>query len=392
MGNSILLTCALWSAYNQGLPERPLSGIAMAKRKYSRKTSRRSRPVKGYVKAKRAVIRRKQRRVVKRVKSARIRHMPFLGMPAKKVIKMAHTTVECFYFKNNLPVDIHGEPITTEFGETAWDTANPPAAACNNIYDPNHSKSIFPTSQARGFAEVSQHYSSWKVIGSKVTFKVRRIGPQNRWQDTPDANIGDHMTVQDDHDLATTTTNITGGTSGTITGDTQRVQLMTPAEMGSPDNGDHMLVTLINRTNEQDSVTAGRGHSGWTSQYNPQSYKTLMENKDLKGVRYRELPPGIGRQVTMVHKWKPSRHLPKVDEIIQHGHFFRDKSTPTQVNFDTDASGPASYRVDAVHLNIIPFDPLTNNMRDACFTQRFMVTRDIEYLVLCYDKKVQNIN
>jgi hypothetical protein len=377
------------SAHASALFGDTFATITMPKRKYSRATSRtKRRSVKGYAKAKRAIVRRKQRRVVKRVKSARIRHMPFLGMPPKKVIKMAHTTVENFYFKNNLPVDAQGNPITTEFGEKAWDTTNPIAAACNNIYDPPHTK-IFPTADhVRGFAEVSQHYSSWKVIGAKVTFKVRRIGPQNRWQDLDDGNPGTHTHVEELHTLNIDTTQ----QPWTQSGDTQRPVPMTPAELGTPDAGDHMLVTLINRTWQQDNVSALQGNAGWVTQYNPQSYKTLMENKDLKGVRYRELRPGVGRQVTMTHKWRPATNLSRTDADLQTGHFFRDKLAVGDINFNTGANGPQVARVDAVHLNIIPFDPQTNNLRDATFTQRFMVTRDIEYLVLCYDKKVQNLN
>lgn len=331
----------------------------MPKRKKSYK-KRTGSTVKGYKKAKAASTRKKQVRVVKRARDLKTKMRPFLGMPAKQVVKMNAASIQSYWYSFN------GQGIAQETlgGEHRFPVELGIQVGMNDIYNP-FKKNIAGSNKyhVRGFDEMSQHYASYRVIGSKATVKVRRAGPFNN--NNPQASgvgEGDDPLERAPHETAI---------------------------MGSPDQSDPMLVTCIDRTPRQDLVSFTGGSNEWgPNGYNPQTYRTLFENKDVKGVKYRELKSGVGATVTHVCKWSHKSLDSSTPESLRGGKFHDEKSAFGSL-WDNGATAPGV--LDNMLFNIIPVDVQPTG-RDHKYLQRYIVSVDIDYMVLVYDKKIQNTN
>lgn len=155
-----------------------------------------------------------------------------------------------------------------------------------------------------------------------------------------------------------------------------------------------MLLTLIDRSPRQDAIAAVNSEAGGgTNGYNPKTFKTLFENKSMKGVQYREVKPGVGAKATLTVNWseKKMRAWNVTDGVkptaaANTGKFYSAKSNTLSSLWDTTATSPPVK--DFALINIIPFDEVDTN-RDLRYVQRYMVSVNIDYMVLVTDKKVQ---
>jgi hypothetical protein len=333
-----------------------------------KRTIKRKSPLKKqYTRVKQQQKIRKMKRVVKRARSRAISAMSVLRQPEKVVMKFK--TQACKVYRLH---DDTGASNTTVSGGTPTQDNNPvfPKEGLvinqNSIYEPGD---LLP--KCGGFTDVSHQYSKYRVIGTKIVFKVRRMGTSIPMQVS---SFNNFITQQ-------VTSNGVSATPAMLAGTAM-----------DPDNSDPLLVTAFDRSAWQDVNSMVRddptegdtftGNAlGWKA---IKGYADVQKYKHLKGLTWRELKPGVGATSTIIHKWteKGLTALGMNTDYrqINTGLFHNEQGSWT-------SGGASPTTLDHVRFNIKEFDEYNSINKSKLSNPRIMVTIDVDYLVLCSEPR-----
>jgi len=340
------------------MPKRKSKGVTGTRKStsYGRRQQGNSRLKKQYAKVKRKQRVRLMRRTIKSAKSRALNAMAVLRQPKTCVMRfqaqrcMSYTLADQFK-QPGVSLQTHdNNPIFPATGIKI---------NLNSIYDPWAKKTdtYFPTADehAGGFDDISHQYGQYRVIGAKVTFKVRRLGGSLPIQAGYAASIEP-----------------TGG-SGTGMGPSPAANL---GEMFDPSTMDPVLVTSIDRNAWQDA-------NSMISEAQIGDYVSLQKFKHLPGINWRELKAGAAQKASIVNKWS-ERGLQALgmntDKAQINGGLFHNE----QGSWTSGGSNPS--QLDHVTYNLKPFDG-ASSYKTKYSQPRVLVTIDIDYLVKCSEPR-----
>lgn len=322
-----------------------------------------SKLTKAYKKVVRAKTKRKMRGVVKKAKATRLATTPFLRQPMSTLVRFKASHCATYrYGATQQSTSINSSPDLSHVFPVAGIEINQ-----NDIYDPFNTGT---NHNAPGFDAISRQYGKWRVIGSKTTYRVRRMGahvPYNTSQVS--ANNLMAPTVQEN-----TVTSIASGVSKNVGGGIG-VGPSIASNMGGlldPANADPLMAILVDRNAYQDT------YSQVSEATMVVDYAHIRQYQHLKGLQWRELKAGAGSKCSIVKKWS-ERGL---DQASAHGR------SPQEINtgsFHNEAGswlsgGNGPTQKDPMRLFMKPFDGMSAAKNEFA-NARFMITIDIEYLV-----------
>ena len=226
----------------------------------------------------------------------------------------------------------------------------------NSIYNPwNKTGALTSVDHAGGFDDISHQYGKYRVIGAKITFKVRRLGGS--------------VPIQTGYGISVQPTT----TSGQGTGPSPAANL---GGMFDPSTQDPMLITTIDRSAWQDA-------NSMVSEAQITDYVTFQRYKHLPGINWRELKAGAGQKASLVTKWSEKGITAlgmNTDRVqINSGLFHNEQGSWTQ-----GGSDPTT--VDHIKFNIQPFDS-ASPYKTKYGQPRVLVTVDIDFLVKCTEPR-----
>jgi len=328
----------------------------MPKRKsYSRKRSGKSSKVAtAYRKLRKKQVYRKKRTALRSASSRKISAMPALRQARSVVVKFDYSSCATYGIRNshqNAPAATGGDVLAI----FPSDGIN---IGMNDIFNPAMLPGNFwtghPETHAAGFTNFSDQYQRYKVIGSKTTVKIRRMGSVVPFTGTIDQSI---------------LPNPVAG-SGIVPSKSQSV-----ARMFDPSTADPLLLICTDRSNWQDV------HSTVTEN-TIDDYMDVQKFAALGGVRWRELKPGCGTSATYTRKWscKGKKNITggMISDSIDGGTGTFDSSPGAAVG----GNGTSPQYVDKINFKLRPFDK-DSPFKEYYSDQRVMVTVDVEYIVKC---------
>lgn len=341
--------------------KRTLKRKANVAYKSRKKTIQRKSPLKKkYTRIKQQQKIRQMKRTVKKAKSRAISAMAVLRQPTQVVMKFKTQSCKVYRLHN-----ITG-PSNTTVGGTQDDNPVFPVDGIvvhqNSIYEPGETSSGLP--RCGGFDDVSHQYGKFRVIGSKIVFKVRRLGSAIPMSVSSFGNF------------------IQPVTNDGVT------PAMLPGTAMDPDNADPLLVTSFDRSAWQDVNSMVRGAESEVTSLNGKTllrgYADVQKYKHLKGLDWRELKAGSGSSSTIIHKWSEKKH-----SSAGHNNDIAQINTGTFLNeqgsWTTGGANPTT--LDKVRFDVKEFDENHSILKSKLSNPRIMVTIDVDYLVLCTEPR-----
>lgn len=335
----------------------------VAQRPRKRTIARKSPLKKKYTRIKQQQKIRQMKRTVKKAKSRAISAMSVLRQPTKVVMKFKTQSCKVYRLHN-----ITG-PSNTTVGTGNHNQDDNPVFPVdgivvhqNSIYQPGETSSGLP--RCGGFEDVSHQYGKFRVIGSKIVFKVRRLGSAIPMSISSFGNFIQPVSTD-------------GVTPA-----------MLPGTAMDPDNADPLLVTAFDRTAWQDVNSMVRGAESEIGTFSGatlmRGYADVQKYKHLKGITWRELKAGSGSTSTIIHKWNEKKH-----SSAGHNNDIAQINTGTFLNeqgsWTTGGANPTT--LDKVRFDIKEFDELDSINKSKLSNPRVMVTIDVDYLVLCTEPR-----
>jgi hypothetical protein len=326
-----------------------------------RTIARKSPLTKKYTRIKQQQKIRQMKRTVKKAKSRAISAMAVLRQPTQVVMKFK--TQSCKVYRlHDITGPAAGTTVNNDSDSNPVFPVNGIVVHQNSIFQPGETASHLP--RCGGFTDVSHQYGKYRVIGSKIVFKVRRIGS------AIPMSIGAHSNY------------ITPITSNGVT------PAMLPGTAMDPDNADPLLVTAFDRSAWQDVNSMVRGAESEIGMFSGASllrgYADVQKYKHLKGLTWRELKAGPGRTSTIIHKWSEKKHTSAGHNSdiaqINTGLFHNEQGSYT-------AGGGNPSTLDKVRFDIKEFDEIDSLQKSRLSNPRVMVTIDVDYLVLCTEPR-----
>lgn len=343
------------------MPKRKATGNVKRSKKTKTKSSKLDRAYKKVV-AKKAY--KKKKRVVRKDRSRALDSMAMLRHPSSALVKFRSSICNTFtmgqqfnsHLAGNGSVTGQSQDINPVFPDDGL------KIRLNDIYNPwGHPAAWFTGnvpagSHATGFDNISRQYGKYRVVGSKITIKFRRMGGTVAYQGNPPKSIIDPI-------------------------NSTEMGASAAANMGTlfdPSNMDPLLCMIIDRTAWQDA-------NSQIVESSIDEYKDIMRYKGMKGLKWRELKPGAGQSCTIVHKWSERNFAGGA------GHNTDRKQANTGLFHPENAGvfthgGTSPTTPDELVFKVKQFDkasPYHRQYKNA----RIMVTADIEYLVKCFEAK-----
>ena len=325
------------------------------KRGYSKKRSSTSKLNRAYKKVVAKKTTKKKKRVVAKDRQIRLASTPYLRQPVSTLVKFQANMCQTYKMS-----DIYGQTYAGDLGYGDSESAFPIAGVnvmLNNIWDPFDAHTASGIAQhCAGFDDISRQYAKYRVVGSKVTIKIRRLGGS-----IPIGAVGVGA-------LDATEPNLSGiQSSASALGN-----------VFDPSNLDPLMVVTVDRSAYQDQ----------NSQINEvalNTYEMVHRFGDIKGVKWRELKAGAAQSCSMSHKWSERRF----EGGPGHNNDHKQANTGTFQTADSNGvfSGGASPTTpDKLNIRIQPFDQSSNNHQ--AFTRaRILMTVHIDYIVKCFEQK-----
>lgn len=315
--------------------------------------SRQKGPLKrAYTRIQRQKKVRKMRRVVRAKRNRGIQAMTPLRQPRQCIMKFK--THMCEVFR------LYGEVGSSQAPHIGADHDETPAfpdsgiiVHQNSLYAPGGHESYLPI--VGGFTDVSHQYGQYRVIGCKITFKVRRVGTFIPWSFTGVADV-----LADD-------------------------KIVRSEAAMNPDAADPLLITCFDRSSWQDANSMIQHESVASTimgQHPIKGWRDLQQFKHLRGIKYRELRPGVAARSTIVHKWNEKRF--KRDGSPLHGSDMQKANTGNFYNEEGGwtQGGSSPPELDIVRFDIREFDEFKSTTKSKINNARFMVTVEVDYLAL----------
>lgn len=328
------------------------------RKKATGRTAKKSKLATAYKKVQKAKTKRKMRKVVKRAKASRLATTPFLRQPASTLVRFKAS--HCATYRYGSQMGQAGAAGTND--QSTVFPATGIYINQNDIFDPFGVGGN--NSNAPGFDDIGRQYGKYRVIGSKTTYRIRRMGAHIPLTTTSAAHGGA---------LLAPTVQTTGG--GVVTSANGiGVGPSTVSNLGGlfdPANADPLMAILVDRNAWQDA------NSTITDTQIAVDYTTMRQYQHLKGLQWRELKGGAGQKVTIVKKWS-ERGLSSASnnsDIVQinSGNFHNELGSWT-------SGGSSPSTKDPMYLYMKPFDGMSQ-WKNAFSNARFMITIDIEFLV-----------
>lgn len=344
------------------MPKRKYGGGSSSKKK-SKTTSKLNRAYKKVVAKK---ITAKKKRVVRKAKSKALDAMAMLRHPATALVKFRTSMCNTYMMGQQFIAAQAGNPNYGNDTNMAF-PVDGLKIRLNDIYNPY---GVTPTgitasftgnlpagAHASGFDNISRQYGKYRVVGSKLTIKFRRMGGTIPHQTTHPVTIVAPMT----------------GTNGAGTS--------AAANLGTifdPSNMDPLLCMIIDRSAWQDA-------NSQITEASIDEYKDVMRYKGMKGLKWRELKAGAGQSTTIVHKWSEKSFKGgaghNTDRKQANTGLFHPEAAGVFVDGGSSPTTP-----DELVFKIKQFDkksPYHSQFKNA----RIMVTVDMEYVVKCFESK-----
>lgn len=357
----------------------------MPKRKTpSRKFKGRKKPAtaltKKYRQVKKKQFKKKMLSTVRRAKSRAISNMTLLRQPKTVMVKFNASFTKTYRLKPNIfgVTSIGG---TDGINDGQHDTevmfpVNGLEIKQNSLFEPIPSET---GKHANGFAEFSRQYGKYRVVGSKTTIRVRRLGanvPLAPAQGGSAAIHAKHHNLPAADALSGPPVDPTNPNQGAYP-NTQTSTQSAAADLGDifdPSTADPLLVILVDRTNFQDV-------SSQVSEDDIDEYVDLRKYQHLKGLQWRELKAGAAQKAGIVHKFS-ERTLKSLGNNTD----YRQQNTGSFPQEDTDQmtshQGIPPITEDKMVLKIKPFDKMSEH-KHSYSQARLLVTIDQEFIVRC---------
>ena len=326
------------------------------KRGYSKKRPASSKLDRAYKKVVAKKTTKKKKRVVAKAKQIRLASTPYLRQPVSTLVKFQANRCETYKMS-----DLYPQAYSGSIGYADTEQAFPIAGInimLNDIWDPFDYATASSTPQhCAGFDDISRQYSKYRVVGSKVTIKFRRLG----------GSIPMGNALHNGHQLVEPQ-NSTG------------VQSDASALGGifDPSNLDPLMIIAVDRAAYQDQ-------NSQINEVSLNTYEMVHRFSDIKGVKWRELKAGPAQSTSMTHKWSERRF----EGGPGHNNDHKQANTGTFQTADSNGTfsgGGSPLTPDKLNINIKPFDQTTNNHQ--AFTRaRILMTIHVDYVVKCFEQK-----
>lgn len=349
-----------FTIYN--MPKRKYGGGSSSKKK-AKATSKLD---KAYKKVVRKKVTAKKKRVVRKSKSKALDAMAMLRHPATALVKFRTSICNTFTMGSQFNNHLAGNGNANSMDQNPVFPTDGIKIRLNDIYNPWGAAAATLTgnvpagTHATGFDNISRQYAKYRVVGSKLTIKFRRMGGTVPYQGNPATAILQPVSL--------------GGTPTQHAGSAA-------SQMGTlfdPSNADPLLCMIIDRSAWQDA-------NSQITEESIDEYKDIMRYKGMKGLKWRELKAGAGMSATITHKWSEKSFQGGA------GHNTDRKQANTGL-FHPEAAGvfvdggASPTTPDELVFKIKQFDkasPYHKQFKNA----RIMVTADIEYIVKCFESK-----
>ncbi len=340
----------------------------------------------------------RMRKVVKRHKKRMQNAVPFLRQPKTTMVKFKATMCQTYRMTDR---------FTTAGDGTNLDQ-NPvfPGAGIivnkNNIFDPFNQGFGVQGADCAGFDQFSQQYGKWRVMGAKVTFKVRRLGGT-----VPISMAsGSHLEITSEVVTPAHTTN-----AASAAAKPSAAQAL--GGLFDPSTQDPLMLILVDRTAWQDMNSRVQGVTIDT-------YKEVRQYQHLRGVQWRELKAGAAQKATISSTFSErametlnnanNQQLQNTGQFHDDGIQYYDPTanggvggmivnafkngvdaTLGYITNDYSKGAKAPLTVDHCRLMIKPFDELSQH-KHTYGQARILVTCDIEYAVKCSEPRYDYSN
>lgn len=308
-----------------------------------------------YDKVKRKQKVRKMRRVVRSAKSRALNAMSVLRQPQSVVMRFQSQACQTYMMTN---LFVQAGASSTQLDGNLVFPASGVRVNLNNIMDP------WGTGvHCGGFDDVSHQYGKFRVIGSKVVFKVRRMGSSAPFQSGTSA-------------IQPTGGSVAGTSIANNVGTILDVANVDPLLLTSFDrNAWQDMNSMIASTPDEQGLINGRQIIN--------DYVSLQKFKHLKGLQWRELKAGAGQTATLTVKWSEkgltAAGLNSDVKQINTGLFHNEQGSWT-------SGGTAPTTVDHVDFDIKEFDS-SSPFKHKYSQARVMITATIDYLVKCTEPR-----
>lgn len=353
------------------------------KRKSSRKSkATRKKPTtaltKKYRSVKKKQFKKKMLNTVRRAQSKAISNMTLLRQPKAVMVKFNYSFTKLYRL---MPSIFGHTSVAGTDGVAAGQVDDEPQFPVNgleikqnSLFEPIPSLTGV---HANGFNEFARQYGKYRVVGSKTTCKVRRMGMA---VPLAPANGGAGVIHTQHHSLPAADALAGPPTDSQGQGaypNTQTSSNSQAADLGSifdPSTADPLLVMLIDRSSFQDI-------SSTVHEDDIDEYTDLRKYQHLKGLQWRELKAGPAQKTSLVHKFSE-----KTLKSTGNNTDYRQQNTGSFPQEDTQSmtshNGVPPITEDKMILKIKPFDK-TSEHKQTYSQARLLVTVDMEFIVRC---------